>query len=50
MTTVRGVEDKFIIESEPVNPYMGHRVQKEFPTAQAHAISRDTGVKLDTQK
>ena len=25
-------------------------VQNEFPTAQAHAISRDAGIKLNTQK
>jgi hypothetical protein len=43
-----GAEDKFIIESEPINPYTGHRVWKEFPTAQAHAIPRDKSIKLYT--
>jgi hypothetical protein len=43
-------EDKFIFESEPINPYMGREVRKEFLTAEAHAISWDTHVKLNTQK
>jgi hypothetical protein len=43
-------EDKFIIKSEPVNSYAGHKVRKEFLTTQAHAISWDTHIKLDTQK
>jgi hypothetical protein len=40
------VEDKFIVESEPVNSFA--RAQKKFPTAQAHAILQEAGVKLDT--
>jgi hypothetical protein len=27
------VENKFVVESEPVNPYAGYEVQKEFPMA-----------------
>jgi hypothetical protein len=49
-TTVRKAKEKFIIESEHINPYPGCRVWKEFPMAQAHAISRDIGIKLNTQK
>ena len=45
-----GVGDKFIVESELANPYAGCGVQKEFRIAQAHAISRDACIKLDTQK
>ena len=29
-----GAEDKFIVESEPVNPFVEHRVQRRFPTTQ----------------
>jgi hypothetical protein len=44
-----GVEDKFIIENEPINHFASwHDVWKEFPTAQAYAITRDADVKLDT--
>ncbi|XP_059455706.1 uncharacterized protein LOC132185910 [Corylus avellana] len=45
-----GAEDKFIVKGEPVNPYAGHGVRKEFPMTQAHAISRDAGVNLDIRK
>jgi hypothetical protein len=45
-----GVEDKFIIESELVNPYVGHGVRRRFPTTQAHAIPWEVGVNLDTLK
>ena len=44
------VGDKFIVESEPINPLVGGEVQRKYPMAQAHAISLDVSVKLDTQK
>jgi hypothetical protein len=42
------VEEKFIVESELVNPFTGRGVSRKFPTAQAHAILQEAGVKLDT--
>jgi hypothetical protein len=40
-------EAEFIIESEPVNPFVVHRVWRKFPMTQAHAILWEAGVKLD---
>jgi hypothetical protein len=45
-----GVGDKFIVESKPAKPYAEHGIQKEFPMAQVHVISRDVGAKLNTKK
>jgi hypothetical protein len=42
------VEEKFIVESEPVNPFTRRRVSRKFPMAQAHGILQEASVKLDT--
>jgi hypothetical protein len=39
--------DKYIIESEPINPLVGHEARRKFPTTQVHTILWEVGIKLD---
>ena len=45
-----GWETNLSWREKSINPYVGRGMGKEFPTAKSHAISRDVGIKLDTQK